>query len=131
MAITNISNAVRSLMCDAFVDRFDNDSANSAGAIGLYTASHAALLATVALADAPAFGAAANGVATANAIPEATATGTGTAAAGRFFDRGPTAFADCSVGAASSGEDIELNQVALATDDTISFTSGTITMPAS
>jgi hypothetical protein len=78
---------------------------------------------------APAYGAAAAGVATANAIGDDTdADATGTAAVGRAKDRDNTTCHDFTIG--TSGEDLNLNTVSITSGDTVSITAATITMPA-
>lgn len=70
--------------------------------------------------------AAASGVLTANAISNGTAAATGTASWSRVFQsNGTTAIADADV--ATSGSDLNLNNTSIATGQTVSVTSFTIT----
>ncbi|MGE3622488.1 MAG: hypothetical protein AB7H77_01260, partial [Bdellovibrionales bacterium] len=85
------------------------------------------LLATVTLAN-PAFGAAANGVITAHAIPDVTIAAGGTASWFRLLKSdGATAIMDGSAGV--SGCDLNLNAVALVAGATLSTTGFTFTVP--
>ncbi|HUY68591.1 MAG TPA: hypothetical protein VMV79_04755 [Alphaproteobacteria bacterium] len=86
------------------------------------------LLATVTLAS-PAFGAAADGVISANAIANVTVAASGTAAWFRLFKSdGSTAIMDGSVG--TSGCDLNLDSTALAAGATFAVTSFTFTVPS-
>lgn len=78
--------------------------------------------------SATAFGAAASGTKTANAITNATALATGTATWFRVFKSDDaTAVLDGSVG--TSGADLNLNDVAITTGGTVSVTSWSVSMP--
>jgi hypothetical protein len=78
----------------------------------------------------PAFGAAANGVATANAITaDASATG-GTIAKARLKNAAGTDKIICSVTATGGGGDITLNSVVTSAGQQVSITSLTYTAPA-
>jgi hypothetical protein len=78
----------------------------------------------------PAFGAAANGVATANAITaDASATG-GTIAKARLKNAAGTDKIICSVTATGGGGDITLNSVVTSAGQQVSVTSLTYTAPA-
>lgn len=92
------------------------------------TATAETLLASCTLAD-PAFGAAANGIATANTISDdAAADATGTAGWFRVLaSDGTTALWDGTVG--TSGADLNFSSVAFQTGDTISITGFTVTLP--
>lgn len=127
MAINNIATSIRNTMCDAFVDALDAGA--GAGTLKGFTAAFAALLFTNTFSD-PAFGAAAAGVATANAISDDTsADATGTAAVLRLADSVPTTVAEGTIGAGSG--DLSLNTVSITAGDRVSITSATVTMPAS
>lgn len=127
MAINNISSAARSAMCDALVDLVDGGSGQ--GKIKIYTGSFAAQLAELLFTD-PAFGAASNGVATADTISdEDSALDTGTAAVCRITNSDDTVIWEGTVG--TSGADINLNTTSITTGDRISISSFTVTMPAS
>lgn len=126
MSLT-LPTATRNAACNAVVDLIDAGSA--AGKLKIYTASEATLLCTNTFGD-PAFGNAATGVATANAITNGTAVATGTAAVGKITDSNDTDIITGLVVAAGSG-DISLNSTSITTDDVISISSMSITMPAS
>lgn len=128
MAVT-LTNAARSAAADAVVDRLDLGSGDATGDIQLQTAGGAAL-ATLNLSN-PAFGAASNGVATANAISQGTVSGSSnpsTIAVAVFRDRANAEVFRCAVG--TSGSDINLSSVAVNNSDTVDITSLTYTQPA-
>ena len=88
------------------------------------------LLATITLPASPAFGAAANGVITANAISPVTIAASGTAAWFRWLKSdGTTAICDGSVG--TSGADMNLNSTALSSGAELDTSSMTFTVPSS
>lgn len=130
-----LTNAAASAAADAVVDLIDAGS--GAGTIKIYdgtipTNANTAvgsqvLLATLTFSD-PAFGAAANGVATASAITsDSSADATGTASWARIADSNGTTIMDVTVG--TSGEDINFNTVSFVTGATIAITSLTYTQP--
>lgn len=134
---TRIPNAVRSAACDAVVDRLDLGA--GAATIDVRTGSQPAsandaatgtILATFTLAD-PAFGAAANGVATLAGTPRTT-TGLAAGTAGWFraLDSDGNTVFDGSVGAEGSGAQLELNTTTISVGVDVSITAGTVTMPA-
>lgn len=84
------------------------------------------LLATFSLPD-PAFGAAASGVATANAIPDTTGDAAGTAEHYRVKDGNGVTVVDGSV--STTGADLNLNTTTISVGVTVSMTSWTVTMP--
>jgi hypothetical protein len=116
-------------MCDAYVDALDTGSTDAGADLTIHTAAFATLLATCLFA-APAFGDASNGIATANAIGDGTGLDDGTAAVIRLQDRDNTQHSDGTVTGVGSGGDLEITNLAVATDDTIEVDSGTVTMPA-
>lgn len=131
---TRISNAARSAACDGVVDRADAGA--GAGTVEIRsgaqpataeTADAGTVLATFTLGD-PAFGAASNGVATANAIANTTGSAAGTAGHFRVKDSTGAKCWDGSVG--TSGEDMNLNTLTISIGVTVSITSWTVTMPA-
>lgn len=131
---TRISTAARNAACDAIVDLLDAGA--GAGTLKIYTGSQPAsaqdaetgtLLATFTLPD-PVFGAAATGVATANAISNATGAAAGTAGWFRAEDSTGANVIDGSVG--TSGADLNLNTTTISVGLTVSITSWTVTMPA-
>ena len=129
-----LTNAAASAAADAVVDRID---AGGAGTIKIYTGTiptdaDTALGAQVLLAtltfSATAFGAAANGVATASAITSDTsADATGTAAWARIASGAGTTQMDVTVG--TTGEDINFNTVSFVSGATVAITALTYTQP--
>lgn len=129
-----LTNAAASAAADAVVDRIDT---GGAGTIKIYTGTiptdaDTALGAQVLLAtltfSATAFGAAANGVATASAITSDTsADATGTAAWARIASGAGTTQMDVTVG--TTGEDINFNTVSFVTGATVAITALTYTQP--
>jgi hypothetical protein len=129
-----LTNAAASAAADAVVDRIDT---GGAGTIKIYTGTiptdadtaigAQVLLATLTF-SATAFGAASNGVATANAITSDTAAdATGTAAWARIANGAGTTQMDVTVG--TSGDDINFNTVSFVTGATVAITSLTYTQP--
>lgn len=127
-----ITNAVASAMCDALVDLLDSGylrlydgtiPTNADTAIGAQT-----LLAELRF-NATAFGAASNGVATANAFTaDSSANATGTASWFRALaSNGTTVIMDGTVG--TSGEDLNLNTTSIVSGAAVSVSSMTVTMP--
>lgn len=136
MAATRLSNADVTAMCDALVDRLDLGT--GAAVIKVYSGSQpadadatvggATLLAQLTC-SATAFGAASNGVATANSVTDDTsANATGTAAWFRAETSGGTAIIDGDVGTGTSA-DMQLNSTSITAGATVSVTSWTVTMP--
>jgi hypothetical protein len=130
-----LTNAAASAAANAVVDLVDGGA--GAGTIKIYagtiptnadTAVGAqVLLATLTFSD-PAFGAAADGVATASAITsDVSADATDTAAWARIADSTGTTVMDVTVG--TSGDDINFNTVAFVAGATVSITALTYTQP--
>lgn len=129
MAINNIATTVRNAMADAFVDAIDVGTTDATGDLAGFSAAFASLLFECNFSN-PAFGAAAVGVATANAISDDTsANNSGTAAVGRLRDRDNTTVAEFTIGTAAT--DLILNTTTIVAGDRIGISSATITMPAS
>ena len=125
MAVT-ITTGTRNAACDAVVDLVD---VSAPGALKIYTTGLGTLLAILDMGN-PAFGAAAAGVATANAISDDTsADNTGTAAEFKLEDGAASEVLRGSVG--TVGEDINLNTTSITAGDTVSISALTVTMPAS
>ena len=136
-AVVNITNAVASALADAFTTALD---AGTAGIITIYTGTiptnantaigAQTLLATLTF-SATSFGAASNGVITANAITsDSSADATGTAAWARILTQGGgTTICDIDVG--TSGATMNFNTVAFTSGSVIACTSFTFTMPKS
>lgn len=131
-----LSNAARSAAADAVVDLIDAGA--GAGKLRIYDGTQPAgpdtavssqvLLAELTFGD-PAFGAASNGVATANAITaDASANATGTATWFRVLDSNNVAICDGSVGTSSA--DLVLNTASIVSGAQVSVTSLTYTQPA-
>lgn len=132
----NLSNDSASAACNGLVDRCD---VGGAGKLKIYTADKAvdantAVTTQTELAvftlPSTAFGAAANGVATANAITPVTATGSGDAAWFRVFNYNDSAILwDGTVSAAGLGGDLILSSVTISAGGSVSISSWTVTMP--
>lgn len=115
--------AVRNAIADLVVDLID--AGDSAGTLEFRTSGDAEV-ATLTFGD-PAFGAASNGTATANAIASDTSATGGTAAKAVAKDSDDTDVFFCSVG--TTGEDINLSSVEIGNGDTVSMTSLTYSAP--
>ena len=130
-----ISDAVRSLMCDALVDAIDGGA--GAGTIGIRTgpaptnttdADSGTLLATLTFSD-PAYGAASGGVAQESAITaDSSIDATGTAAHFRIYDSNAVCIMQGTVG--TSGSDINFNSVSFQVGGTCAITDLPVTQPA-
>lgn len=128
MAINNIQDALRSTVCNAFVDAIDDGGA--AGLLEIWTVGFGTKLATLTFTYPGAFGAAAAGVATAATITgDTSADATGTADVFRITTSTPTTMFEGTVGIAA--EDIVFNSDAFVIGDQVDVTDMTITMPAS
>jgi hypothetical protein len=125
MAVTLTSTA-RNAAADAVVDLLDTGSGDATGDIAFSTSGPVTLC--VCTLSNPAFGSAASGVATANAITQGIATAGGTCALALFRNRANTEIFRCAVG--TSGSDINLSNVSIAISDTISISALTYTQPA-
>lgn len=128
MAIT-LTNVAASGACNAVVDLVDADA--SPGYLEIRD--DTTVLVTITLDD-PAFGAAANGVATAGGLPlQGTAVADGTADNFKVYDGADTEIWSGTVGGtlqATSG-DLQLNSSAILTDDIVVITAFTHTAPTS
>lgn len=129
MAVT-LTNAARSAMCDALVDLIDIG-AGTNGTIIIATGADVEV-ATLTFST-TAFGAASNGVATAASITSDTSATGNASAVDKFIvrDQDNTEVFRGSVGATSSGEDMELSSTTIGAGDTVSLSSFTVTVPAS
>jgi hypothetical protein len=130
MAMNTIMTLARSAMCDALVDMVDTGTpGDPSGDLKGYNAAFALLLFECTFVN-PAFGAAASGVATANAITQdSSADATGTAAVGRVCDRANAVVWAFTIGLAAA--DLILNTLSITAGDVVSISSATVTMPAS
>ncbi len=139
-----ITNAQAIVACDGFVDSADTGTTNPGARILIYAGSipadadaalgGATLLATLNMTATTAFGAAVDAgpgaISTAAAIsPDTDADATGTAAFFRITDRDNLAI--CQGGVGTSGEQLNLNTVAIQINAEVSITSMTVTMPES
>ena len=122
MAVTHPA-AVRSVIADAVTATI-----GASGKLVFQTAA-SAVVATLPL-SATAFGAAAAGVSTANAISSDTNAAGGTITKAELQTSGSVAKVLCSVTATSGGGDIELSSVVVSAGQTVSMTSLTYTAPA-
>lgn len=134
---TYVSTAARNAACNAVVDLLDAGAGD--GTLKIYDGTRPAnantavttqvLLAQLTYAD-PAFGAAAAGVATANAIDsDASADDSGTASWFRSEDSDSNTVMDGDVGLSGSGANLILDSVSITAGQTVSVTSLTYTQP--
>lgn len=121
MAVT-LETAARNAACDAVVDLLDG------GTIEFQTSGDVEV-ATLTLGT-PAFGDAATGTATANAITSDTSATGGTIAKAVFKTSGAASLFSVSVTATGGGGDIELSSLAIGAGDTVALSSYTHTQPA-
>lgn len=128
---TRLSTASRNAAANAVVDQLD-----SGGTLRIYTGSQPAsaedsptgdLLAEITL-PSPTFGAASNGVATANSIDPGEGEDDGTAGWFRVVDDNGDTVLDGSAG--TSGTDMILNTATISTGVGFEIVSWTVTMPA-
>lgn len=125
MAVTH-STTVRNAIADAVVDAIDGGAA--AGTLELQTSGNVEV-ATLTFSD-PAFGAAANGVATASAITSDTSATGGTIAKAVAKDSSGNTIFTCSVTATGGGGDITLSSLVVSAGQTVSVSSLTYSAPA-
>lgn len=119
MAVT-LTTTARNAACDAVVDLLD-------GGTMEFQTSGGTEVATLTFGS-PAFGAAATGVATANAVTSDTSATGGTTTKCKFKTSGATEILECSVG--TSGADINLDNNVVSAGVTVAITSLTYTQPA-
>jgi hypothetical protein len=134
---TRIATTARNSAADAVVDLVDAGA--GAGKLRIYTGSQPAgpdsaatgtLLVDIALAD-PAFGAASSGAAALASTPRsASASAAGTAGWFRILDSNNVAYIDGSVTATGGGGDLTLDNVSIASGQTVNITGLTYTHPA-
>ena len=124
---TTLSTAARNAAADAIVDLVDGGSTDANGDLVIQTSGDAEV-ATLAMAN-PAFGNAAAGVATANAISDDTNATGGTAANFILQDRDNTEIIRGDV--STSGAELNLSSTSIGNGDTVSVSSLTLTVPAS
>lgn len=128
MAVT-LTTTARNAACDAIVDLCDLGTTDPNGDLVIRSGADAEV-AILALSD-PAFGDAATGTATANAISDDTNATGGTADDFILQDRDNTEVLEGSVTATGGGGDLELSSVTISGGDTVSVSSLTVTVPAS
>lgn len=119
MAVTHLA-ATRNGIADYVVDQLDG------GTLIFYQSDGSTEVATLTFGT-PAFGAAAAGVATANAITDDTSATGGTTTIANLATSGASEIVECSVG--TSGEDINLSSNIIFAGDTVSVSSLTYTAP--
>lgn len=124
-----LETTTRNTACDAEVDLIDTGTSETEGYVTICTSGDA-VLATLPLAN-PAFGNAAVGVATAASISSVTATGAGTAAKYKVYNRDDTLLWTGVVSASGGGGDMIISTTTIAVDDSVEITSWTHTVPAS
>jgi hypothetical protein len=124
MAVTHPT-AVRTGIADHVVDQIDEGT--PPGTLVMQTSGDVEV-ATLTFAN-PAFGAAANSVASAGAIVSDTDATGGTIAKARFKNNAGTDKVICSVTATGGGGDIELSSVVVSAGQTVSLSSLTYTAP--
>ena len=101
------------------------DAGSAAGKLNIYTTGYGALLVSITLAD-PCGTVAAGALSFSDMPKTGTATGTGSAAVARLLDSDDTVVAEgLTVG--TSGTDIIIDNVSIATGQTVNITAGTIT----
>ena len=122
--MATLENAARSAACDAVVDLID---VAGPGTMVFETAADAEV-ATLTF-SATAFGAAANGVATAASITSDTSAAGGVIEHCSFYSGTPTKILEATV--ATSNEEITISSLTVGAGDTVSCSSLTVTMPAS
>lgn len=121
MAVTHLA-ATRSGIADYVVDQLDG------GTLVFYQANGTTEVATLTFGT-PAFGAAATGVATANAITQdSNATG-GTTTIANLVTSGASEIVECSVTSTGGGGDIELSSNVISAGATVQVSSLTYTAP--
>ena len=118
--------AIRTALADFIVDQFDVNT--PPGKIIMQTAA-GATVATLTFAN-PAFGAAAAGVATANAIVADSSAVGGTIAKAELRQGNATPIVLCSVTATGGGGDIVLNSIVITAGQQVSLTALTYAAPA-
>jgi hypothetical protein len=111
----------------SLADKLNTDLAG--GSIKIYTAAAGTLLATIPL-KASTIGTVSNGVITIDCTntTQASADGTGTATYAEFCNSGGTPLANCNV--STSAATINLVNCSIAATQTVTITSGSITVPA-
>jgi hypothetical protein len=128
MAVTHAT-AMRNTLCNAVVDAIDagTDGKLVFRVTGSTADSPSASPPATLTFSATAFGAAANGIATANAITSDTNAAGGTIAFATLEDSAGTVCAHCAVG--TSGSDINLSSLTVGAGDTVSVSALTYEAP--
>jgi hypothetical protein len=119
-----LETAARNAACNAIVDLID---AGAGAGTLVYQTSGDVEVATLTFSD-PAFGDAANGVATAGSIASDTNATGGTASQASIFDSDNNKVMELTV--ATSGADINISSTTIGAGDTVACTSLTVTVPA-
>lgn len=120
MAIS-LSSTLRTARADAITTN-----AGSGAKLVIYTAAYGATLVTCTWSATIAGGAVA-GVLTLNAIPAGTATGAGTAAVARIYKSDGVTMVMEGLTVGTSGSNVNITNLTIAINDTVTVTSGTIT----
>ncbi len=139
MPILRLATTSRNPAADAVVDRLDTGTTNGAGKLEIRSGTMPAdpqtapptdsvVLATVVLAN-PAAGTAANGTATITDPAAVSASATGTATWGRFYNRDNAVVMDCDVTATGGGGAITLSTTAISSGVTVDMGAITYTQP--
>ena len=119
--------ATRNALANALDDLINAGS--GAGYITIRASS--TVLATINCSD-PAFGSASTGVITLSGVPlSATASGTGTADNFKMYDSNNIEVVGGTASGSGGGGDLILDNTSISSGQTVTITSGTITMPAS
>lgn len=126
MALTHTT-AIRNQLADLVVDAIDGGTTDTTGDLVIMAAADAEV-ATLSWTATPAFGAAASGTATMNAINDDTSATGGTAIAFKFQNRDNTEIFRGSV--STSGADLNLSSTSIGAGDTVSITSFTYSASA-
>ena len=121
MAVTHLA-ATRNGIADYVVDQLNS------GSLIFYAADGTTEVATLTFGN-PAFGDAAAGVATANAIASDTNATGGTTTIANLATSGASEIVECSVSSTGGGGDIELSSNVIGAGDTVSISSLTYTAP--
>lgn len=125
--MVTLTTAARNAAANAIVDLVDAGTTDANGDLVIMTSADAEV-ATLAF-SAPAFGAAATGVATAGTISDDTNATGGTAAKFKWQDKDNAEVLQGTVG--TSGTELIMSSVTVGAGDTVSCSSFTLTMPAS
>jgi hypothetical protein len=119
-----LETATRNAACNAIVDLVDVSGPGSL----VFEAANDSDVATLAFSN-PAFGNAASGVATANAITSDTSANTGTIDHVSIYDGAASKIMECTI-ATDASEDFQISSLSVSNGDTVSCSTLTVTVPA-